>query len=274
MFNFDDHETMKKVVGHLPRVGIGTGYGLPQTRWARERFASSLLKRSFYRVGSKFIPAHFLRTAATHFAEGLSRNAVTSLAGRSRSPPRGSCSRPPTWPRSGSEGRSQTSSIWCSWTRLLVRRCAATVDGAFVSLLYLIQGVISISFFRVVLNDFTTSLSLGKRHHLADLKSRAVFTKSILAVSPRWFFESELVQKEDPTKLCWKKIWNVQLKIYKTLQSSLQAYSGADPCLRQEMIVLLNLSAQRESCFALVCQNVRNSRDQRTLLTLLYVFAS
>ena len=30
MFNFADSDTMRKIVTLLPRVGIGTGYGLPQ----------------------------------------------------------------------------------------------------------------------------------------------------------------------------------------------------------------------------------------------------
>lgn len=33
MFNFPDQVTVKKVVNSLPRVGVGTSYGLPQARW-------------------------------------------------------------------------------------------------------------------------------------------------------------------------------------------------------------------------------------------------
>lgn len=33
MFNFPDQATVKKVVYSLPRVGVGTSYGLPQARW-------------------------------------------------------------------------------------------------------------------------------------------------------------------------------------------------------------------------------------------------
>ncbi|KAJ6668695.1 hypothetical protein lerEdw1_012178, partial [Lerista edwardsae] len=33
MFNFPDPATVKKVVNCLPRVGIGTSFGLPQTRY-------------------------------------------------------------------------------------------------------------------------------------------------------------------------------------------------------------------------------------------------
>lgn len=32
MFNFPDAATVKKVVHSLPRVGVGTNFGLPQTR--------------------------------------------------------------------------------------------------------------------------------------------------------------------------------------------------------------------------------------------------
>lgn len=33
MFNFPDQATVKKVVNSLPRVGVGTSYGLSQARW-------------------------------------------------------------------------------------------------------------------------------------------------------------------------------------------------------------------------------------------------
>lgn len=33
MFNFPDQAMVKKVVNSLPRVGVGTSYGLPQARW-------------------------------------------------------------------------------------------------------------------------------------------------------------------------------------------------------------------------------------------------
>ena len=32
MFDFADSDTVRKIVTLLPRVGIGTGYGLPQVR--------------------------------------------------------------------------------------------------------------------------------------------------------------------------------------------------------------------------------------------------
>lgn len=34
MFAFDDFAVVKRVVGALPRVGVGVKYGLPQTRSA------------------------------------------------------------------------------------------------------------------------------------------------------------------------------------------------------------------------------------------------
>lgn len=36
MFNFPDQATVKKVIYSLPRVGVGTSYGLPQARWVTE----------------------------------------------------------------------------------------------------------------------------------------------------------------------------------------------------------------------------------------------
>ena len=33
MFNLPDRATVKKAVYSLPRVGVGTSYGLPQDRW-------------------------------------------------------------------------------------------------------------------------------------------------------------------------------------------------------------------------------------------------
>lgn len=35
MFNFPDQATVKRVVYSLPRVGVGTSYGLPQARYGR-----------------------------------------------------------------------------------------------------------------------------------------------------------------------------------------------------------------------------------------------
>lgn len=36
MFNLPDAATVKKVIHSLPRVGVGTNFGLPQTRWATQ----------------------------------------------------------------------------------------------------------------------------------------------------------------------------------------------------------------------------------------------
>nr|CAB3264214.1 neurobeachin [Phallusia mammillata] len=46
LFNFSDNDTVKKVIGHLPRVGIGTGYGLPQARRISLASPRQLLKSS------------------------------------------------------------------------------------------------------------------------------------------------------------------------------------------------------------------------------------
>lgn len=42
MFNFPDAATVKKVVHSLPRVGVGTNFGLPQTRYTHTRARSPL----------------------------------------------------------------------------------------------------------------------------------------------------------------------------------------------------------------------------------------
>lgn len=42
MFNLPDSATVKKVVHSLPRVGVGTNFGLPQTRWDFGRDAATI----------------------------------------------------------------------------------------------------------------------------------------------------------------------------------------------------------------------------------------
>lgn len=46
MFNFPDNASMKKIINLLPKVGIGTGYGLPQTRRISLAGPRQLLKAS------------------------------------------------------------------------------------------------------------------------------------------------------------------------------------------------------------------------------------
>uniref|UniRef100_A0A914GZ52 Putative neurobeachin homolog n=1 Tax=Globodera rostochiensis TaxID=31243 RepID=A0A914GZ52_GLORO len=46
MFAFPDHDTVKKVVAHLPRVGVGVKYGLPQNRRASLMTPKQLFKHS------------------------------------------------------------------------------------------------------------------------------------------------------------------------------------------------------------------------------------
>lgn len=48
MFNFPDQATVKKVVNCLPRVGIGTIFGLPQTRYLQTELILSVRSKSFY----------------------------------------------------------------------------------------------------------------------------------------------------------------------------------------------------------------------------------
>uniref|UniRef100_A0A3B3SWB4 Uncharacterized protein n=1 Tax=Paramormyrops kingsleyae TaxID=1676925 RepID=A0A3B3SWB4_9TELE len=46
MFNFPDAATVKKVVGHLPCVGVGDTYGHPQSRWMSLASPRQLFRRS------------------------------------------------------------------------------------------------------------------------------------------------------------------------------------------------------------------------------------
>ncbi|XP_045151741.1 lipopolysaccharide-responsive and beige-like anchor protein [Echinops telfairi] len=70
MFNFPDPATVKKVVNYLPRVGIGTSFGLPQTRRIslaspRQLFkASNMTQRWQHREVSNFEYLMFLNTLA------------------------------------------------------------------------------------------------------------------------------------------------------------------------------------------------------------------
>ncbi|XP_075399825.1 lipopolysaccharide-responsive and beige-like anchor protein [Tenrec ecaudatus] len=70
MFNFPDPATVKKVVNYLPRVGIGTSFGLPQTRRIslaspRQLFkASNMTQRWQHREISNFEYLMFLNTLA------------------------------------------------------------------------------------------------------------------------------------------------------------------------------------------------------------------
>ncbi|XP_069487363.1 lipopolysaccharide-responsive and beige-like anchor protein isoform X2 [Ambystoma mexicanum] len=70
LFNFPDHSTAKKVVHCLPRVGIGTNFGLPQTRrislaTPRQIFkASNMTQRWQHREISNFEYLMFLNTVA------------------------------------------------------------------------------------------------------------------------------------------------------------------------------------------------------------------
>nr|XP_045361485.1 lipopolysaccharide-responsive and beige-like anchor protein isoform X1 [Camelus bactrianus] len=70
MFNFPDPATVKKVVNYLPRVGIGTSFGLPQTRRIslaspRQLFkVSNMTQRWQHREISNFEYLMFLNTIA------------------------------------------------------------------------------------------------------------------------------------------------------------------------------------------------------------------
>ncbi|XP_055452539.1 lipopolysaccharide-responsive and beige-like anchor protein [Psammomys obesus] len=70
MFNFPDSATVRKVVNSLPRVGVGTSFGLPQTRrislaTPRQLFkASNMTQRWQHREISNFEYLMFLNTIA------------------------------------------------------------------------------------------------------------------------------------------------------------------------------------------------------------------
>ena len=56
MFNFPDQATVKKVVYSLPRVGVGTSYGLPQARWETTQHIY-LYRATFNSLSTR--PLHF-----------------------------------------------------------------------------------------------------------------------------------------------------------------------------------------------------------------------
>uniref|UniRef100_A0A4W5L604 BEACH domain-containing protein n=1 Tax=Hucho hucho TaxID=62062 RepID=A0A4W5L604_9TELE len=72
MFNFPDQATVKKVVYSLPRVGVGTSYGLPQARrismaTPRQLFKSSNMTQRWQRREiSNFEYLMFLNTVAVN----------------------------------------------------------------------------------------------------------------------------------------------------------------------------------------------------------------
>lgn len=82
MFNFPDPATVKKVVNYLPRVGIGTSFGLPQTRRIslaspRQLFkASNMTQRWQHREISNFEYLMFLNTIAGRGYNDLSQYPV------------------------------------------------------------------------------------------------------------------------------------------------------------------------------------------------------
>nr|XP_020636969.1 lipopolysaccharide-responsive and beige-like anchor protein isoform X2 [Pogona vitticeps] len=82
MFNFPDSATVKKVVNCLPRVGIGTSFGLPQTRRIsmaspRQIFkASNMTQRWQHREISNFEYLMFLNTIAGRTYNDLNQHPV------------------------------------------------------------------------------------------------------------------------------------------------------------------------------------------------------
>ncbi|XP_067897231.1 lipopolysaccharide-responsive and beige-like anchor protein [Heterodontus francisci] len=82
MFNFPDQATVKKVIHCLPRVGVGTGFGLPQTRRItlaspRQLFkASNMMQRWQRREISNFEYLMFLNTVAGRTYNDLNQYSV------------------------------------------------------------------------------------------------------------------------------------------------------------------------------------------------------
>ncbi|XP_051521563.1 neurobeachin-like isoform X1 [Myxocyprinus asiaticus] len=82
MFNFPDQQTVKKVVYSLPRVGVGTSYGLPQARrislaTPRQLFKSSNMTQRWQRREiSNFEYLMFLNTIAGRTYNDLSQYPV------------------------------------------------------------------------------------------------------------------------------------------------------------------------------------------------------
>ncbi|XP_052323452.1 neurobeachin-like isoform X2 [Oncorhynchus keta] len=82
MFNFPDQATVKKVVYSLPRVGVGTSYGLPQARrismaTPRQLFKSSNMTQRWQRREiSNFEYLMFLNTVAGRTYNDLNQYAV------------------------------------------------------------------------------------------------------------------------------------------------------------------------------------------------------
>lgn len=92
MFNFPDQATVKRVVYSLPRVGVGTSYGLPQARWVQSAHSLLVFRRRAF------------------------KNLCVCVPGGFPWPPLVNSSSPPTWPSAGRGERSPTLSTSCSST--------------------------------------------------------------------------------------------------------------------------------------------------------------
>lgn len=60
MFNFPDQATVKRVVYSLPRVGVGTSYGLPQARYAQLCLRRAMPRFDKWRIKFR-VCVHFRR---------------------------------------------------------------------------------------------------------------------------------------------------------------------------------------------------------------------
>lgn len=100
MFNFPDQATVKRVVYSLPRVGVGTSYGLPQARYAQLCLRRAMPRFDKWRITFRV---------------------CVYISGGFPWPLLASCSSHPTWRSAGSGERSLTLSTSCSSTLLQVK---------------------------------------------------------------------------------------------------------------------------------------------------------
>lgn len=101
MFNFPDQATVKRVVYSLPRVGVGTSYGLPQARWVHSAGSSLVFRRRVFKNVCVCV--------------------CLCTPGGFPWPPLVNSSSPPTWHSAGRGERSPTLSTSCSLTLLQVK---------------------------------------------------------------------------------------------------------------------------------------------------------
>lgn len=109
MFKFADQQTVRRVVRALPPVGVGTYYGIPQTRYAC--FGMFVCWLEFY-LFACFCISWFLMW--------------TSFSGRHHCTLPASCSKNPPWRIVGRKEKCRIFSTSCSWTPSPVSRLSSS----------------------------------------------------------------------------------------------------------------------------------------------------